>query len=347
MPNKISFEDGRTAFYTEAIVAAITIVTLYLQTIVYSFHLGQVLYFRISITAIPLPSFFILLLPSFLIVIVILFLYQSGKIGTGVSAPLRKRLLIAMVFILLLMWIFLHDNLTYDSDDRLKTLYAAAPYYTDKTGNMRTGEFLGVLLCSCSPIIMTLLVHVMEKFVFRRRRNGTVLSIVGIVIFELLLALFNKRFQIMEIGYMRSIGLNTVMLFMLWGIFGCIGTGSVARTHKVRAYSGKDISVLVMLVSLIPLLIGFMGYIYAANLTAFKVFQKEQYPYAVVYENEDAYYCLRCTYERVKTGEEWYAPELDILYLIYDYELVIEKSGTVVETEKYDVVNLVDKYWNY
>ncbi|MCM1046764.1 MAG: hypothetical protein NC417_14765 [Candidatus Gastranaerophilales bacterium] len=146
---------------------------------------------------------------------------------------------------------------------------------------------------------------------------------------------------------MRFIGLITVMLFMLWGVFGCIRTGSAARTYKAGAYSGKDVAVLAMLVSLIPLIIGFTGYTYAANLTAFKVFQNGQYPYAVVYENEDAYYCLRCAYERIKTGEEWYAPELDILYLIYDYELVIEKSGTVVETEKYDAVNLVDKYWNY
>ena len=90
---------------------------------------------------------------------------------------------------------------------------------------------------------------------------------------------------------------------------------------------------------------GFAGYTYAGNLRTFKVFKKGQYPYAIVYENENVYYCLRCRYNYFKTGDKWYAPELKVLYLICDYELVVEKNGIVEETENYDIVNLVDNYF--
>lgn len=84
------FNENGDRFTAEAMAAAITIVTLYLQAIIYSFHMGRVLYFQISITAIPLPSFFVLLLPAFLIVVVIAALYQRGKTGTGTSICLGK-----------------------------------------------------------------------------------------------------------------------------------------------------------------------------------------------------------------------------------------------------------------
>lgn len=349
MPMKILPENGNgyTDLSTESVVAAIAIVTLYLQTIVYSFHLGQVLYFQISITAIPLPSFFILLLPSFLIAIVILFLYQRGKIGANASNLFRKRLLISLIFPIVMIISIFSSSLKYNSDDGIKNLLFEMPYYTDKIGYMKRSRFLLFLLCSFFPIIITLLIHILEKFVFRRYRNSTALSIGGIVMLELFFMILNMKFQYISNVPMDFICLFTMTTFMLWYMFGCIKNSNTVRDNKSRIYTRRDIATLAMLVSLFPLIIGFTGYTYAGNLRAFKVFKYEQYPYAVVYENENTYYCLQCAYQRVKTGEEWYAPELDILYLIYDYELVIEKNGIVVETEKYDVVNLVDKYWNY
>lgn len=335
--------NGYTDISIETIVAVITIVTLYLQTIIYSFHLGQILYFQISITAIPLPSFFILLLPSFLIVIVILFLYQHGKIGVGVSNLFRRRLLISMYFILIMMLIYILEILGHSSN----TLFYETPYYTDKIGYIKTSQFLLFFLCFCSPIIITFLIHILEQFVFRRYRNSTALSIWGIIILGLFFVIFNMKFQFLSDSHMMIICLITVIMFILWHMFGCIRKNSTVRDdNKSRIYSRNDFATLVMLASLVPLIIGFAGYTYAGNLKTFKVFKNEQYPYAVVYERENAYYCLRCSYKRIKTGEEWYAPELDILYLINDYELVIEKNGIAVETEKYDIVNLVDKYWS-
>lgn len=232
-----------------------------------------------------------------------------------------------------------------DNDINNSILNFRAPYYTNKIGGVQIGTFLAQILYACFPMFITLFIYILENFIFRRYRNRAALSITTIIILEGLLTLFEAEFRILKIIHMSLIWMITVMMFIMWLMLSCISYGRVVNDNKTRTYSRRDIAVLVMLISLLPVIVGFAGYAYASNLRTFKVFKKGQYPYAIVYENENTYYCLRCKYKFFKTGEEWYAPELEVLYLISDYELVVEKNGIVTETENYDIVNLVDKYF--
>ena len=263
------FNENGDRFTAEAMAAAITIVTLYLQAIIYSFHMGRVLYFQISITAIPMPSFFVLLLPAFLIVVVIAVLYQRGKIGTGTLNLLGKGLIISMSFIPILIFSIIISNIIYDD-----VLNFRAPYYTNKIGFMQIDAFLAVILNACFPIFITFCIYILENFIFRRFRNRTALSITTIIILEALLMLFETQFHFFKNLHMPMICIMTVLMFVMWYMLGYISSRGVINDNKTRIYSKRDIAVLLMLIGLLPVIVGFAGYTYAGNLRTFKVFKR-------------------------------------------------------------------------